>query len=285
MIDEYYSSSDIVLFGMEWFEKYIVIAIWSIISSVIELYLIFKLSIYMVHNMTSNYGYDYKTLSDSYILGFDFLLSRLVVGVEEPPIILDGINAYQNHNKFKKFLKKFFYTIRITLSNTIMKIIIRKIFIQNGLRINIEWISTIVIGFWNAIALYLLFKKVRNILEDMKQIDRVLDRLDLDKKNDDIEIYYRLIANLFVIAEHNVPTLQYLYFELKKRYPLGNTDIMLDSYEDLLKILENKEFKELKKIKNIYDTIIGISNLKNQKATQLSKELTTLLTLKDSKKL
>lgn len=268
LIDMYYSMP-IEMFSSLWFQKWGLVGFWSVIASVIEMYLIFKISIYMVHKLTLQYGYDYKELTDSYILGFDFLLSRLVIGVEEPKVKLDGIDAYKYSNKYKTVAKKLLYKVRITLSNAITKILIRRVFIQNGVRINIEWVSAVVIGIWNAIALFLVYQKIKDILEDMKSIDNFFETSI--EKTHNIEIYLRIVGNLFVISQTNNRTLQYVYFKLKKLYNKNIMELETDSYKKLEALVLQE--KNILVYKNFYFFLLNVANIKNKKLDKLNRLL------------
>ena len=269
IIDTTYESN-LIMFSDLWIEKWIYIGIASVLSSIVEMYLIFRLSIYLVYNLTLQYGYDFDELRDSYVLGYDSLLSRLVIGMDEPKIELDGIKAHKNENKYKKIIKKILYRVRITLTNAISKILIRRVFIQNGIRVQIEWVSAVVIGFWNAIAVYLVYKETKKLLNNMKKIDVFIKNLE-HTTQEDIKIYYQMMGNLFVIAEHNIHALQYLYYEMKKIYPLDTKN--LDSYDFLIASIAKIDTNNVYKYSKFYQFCVYISNIENKKTKVLSKNL------------
>jgi hypothetical protein len=271
IIDIYYTGH-IDWFSSLWFEKWGYILLASILGSMIEIYLVFRISIYMVHYMTLRYGYDFEKLTKSYILGYEFLLSRLVVGVEEPSISIDGIDAYKKQHFLKRFGKKLLYKIRITLSNAISKLLIRRVFIQNGIRVNIEWVSAFVIGFWNAMSVFLIYKKIKELLENMKRVDAyLLDFEKYDKK--EIEIFYRIIGNVFVLSEHNLPIMQYIYFELKEKFPISNYGDDMDEYEHLKPLIDEIKKDDLEKYIEFFDFCVEVSNLKGKKIKKFKEEL------------
>jgi hypothetical protein len=271
LIDMNYSGH-IDWFSSLWFEKWSYILLASILGSIIEIYLVFRISIYLVYSMTKSYGYDIEKLSKSYILGYDFLLSRLVVGVEEPTMSIDGIDAYKRQNIILRFLKKLLFKIRITLSNAVTKLLIRRLFIQNGIRVNVAWVSAFVIGFWNAMSVFLIYKKVKKLLDNMKRVDKYLENLDTYSK-DEIEIFFRIVGNVFVLSGHNLPIMQYLYFELKENYPIENYGDDIDEIEDLKKVLKKVSKSRLLEYQEFYRFCTVISELKGKKIDRFESEV------------
>ncbi|MBF0266590.1 MAG: hypothetical protein HQL46_15110 [Gammaproteobacteria bacterium] len=271
-IDTHYPDTE--FFTPLWFEKIIYIGVTVIIGSIIEMVMVLKISVTIATAMANKYGYDFEQLRENYILGFDFLLSRLVVGVEEPKVPIDTIDAYKNVGKFKPRLIKLLYYLRITISNAISKFIVRRVFIQNGLRMSIEWASAIVIGFWNAVAVYFNYKKIISILEAMTCVDKYIDN-NFKQKDLNFLILYQIIGNVMVSSGRNIPIIQYIYVELKKLD--RNKEIHLkEEFDDvnlLLKNIKNTEPNEIIIYQDFFNFLIQISKLKNKAIITLKSSL------------
>jgi hypothetical protein len=182
--------------------------------------------------------------------------------MREPHVDIFNIDSRKNLSRKKEFFVKILYKLKIVLTNTVVKIILRRVVVSNSFRVYVEYISAVVIGIWHSIIAYIIFSKMINLVQGNRDIKTYFetekDTILSLSKNGKVHLF-QIVGNRIVEKKYNHPNLQFIAFKL---HNLTNCKEIenhaLDDNEAYFKIeeklsSEEKEFtKNFKKLVETY---------------------------------
>lgn len=213
----------------------------------------------------------YETLDFS----FNSVIAKVTLETEENHIEELKANIYRNKNKYLKYLQILFYKVKVVLVNSLIKIVLKKIFLTNGMRLAIDYFSAIIIGIFDALVMYLVIQRMKFIFESMHKVDVFfLEKEKLYRNSSQLfKEVLRVLSNIISDVGKYHPNYKYILNHYKENLCLDFSILdrnKLESFEELkykILLLDEKEKEE------IYSYIDFITRLNKKKSKDLKKFL------------
>ena len=248
------------------FEFYLQYGFYAFLSLVIELILLYLLtlhSIYALLHLIGKYPQEEEDLPSIYRV--DRILIRSALELEEPILEFMGIDPKKRLSKSKMLFAAILYKLKVILSSFIAKKLLKAILPRAGARgIIIPFVGVLIVAFWDAYVINRSIKDAKLRLFGYYFSKYLVDNILLKKISDsefliDIEGALRAIASIMVLSKSNHPNNLLLLVRLSKYLDkeISNLD-SLQAYKEYLEKLDKKEQHYLKVLSTIAAILDGV---------------------------
>jgi len=234
-------------------EFYIYLSLITFFMLVIELGVLYWLSLKAVYSLANILGYENLEIDpgmpDEYQI--EKLLVRTALELPDPNIKYLGIDLQKNISQKEILLLSLLYKAKVILSSIVLKLLLRKVFARFGVRVGFEWVSIPVTAFWDAFVMAKVIKdaKLRLFGYQLSQfiIYQIFTKEFLQNMPYDLRrVSIRAVASIVVLSKHYHPNNLLILVKLSQNLKINdeddydNKDIFLKEYEKLSK--DEKEF-------------------------------------------
>lgn len=145
-----------------WTTHYGILAAAIIVTTLIEFYLLFLISLKAVHEVSNliNMQAREKDYLDG-LFGVKNILARTALEIPDPELRILGIDPFKQLSKKNLFILGLIYKGKIVLSNVIIKLVLTLITGPSVLGIPIAWEAVFVEAFWNAVVIRRVVEEAR----------------------------------------------------------------------------------------------------------------------------
>lgn len=207
----------------------------TLVSIVIELYLLILIAVHAVHRISEliNIHGHRKSLYEGGPFAITPMLARAAMQLPDPMVHILGIDPFEQISKRNLIILGILYKLRITLTNLIAKFILRNLFGMEIHGISVNYIALPVECFWNALFVLEIVKQARlrlfgfslsNHIADDLLDEGLLGRLSTEARKGCL----RAIGNAVVMARNYHP----------------NMIILLLRFQELLNITEEDRYDD-----------------------------------------
>jgi hypothetical protein len=233
-----------------WYIQYGWVAVVTLVSVIIEFYLLFVIALKAVHEvseLTNLRMHDKDFLQDG-PFSITNILSRAALELPDPEMHILGIDPFKLVSKKNLLLLGLLYKCKIVLTNFIARWLLTHTAGKTIFRISINYIALPVECFWNALVIQRVVHEARlrlfgfalcNHLADHILEQGLLDELSPEAKNGCI----RAIGNAVVLAKNYHPNMIVLLLRFQHLLHI-NKDHHYDDWGLFLKTLEKVSLKE-----------------------------------------
>jgi succinate dehydrogenase hydrophobic anchor subunit len=254
----------------EYWWEYGILSLVSLIIELLILYLLTLHSIYALLHLIGEYPKKDNSIPEVYLI--DRVLIRAALELEEPILEFMGIDPQKKLSKSELLLAGFLYKAKVVLTSFVAKKILKVILPRLGARgVVIPFVPVFVVAFWDAYVLNRSIKdaKLRLFGYYFSQylVDEILTKKILAKNPKlDIEGVIRAIASIVVLSKSNHPNNLILLVRLDKYLDKEIEDP--DSLEKYTQYLNNLSPKE----KHYLRVLSTITAVLDKKITKEEKE-------------
>jgi len=227
-------------------EFYIYLSLITVFMLVIELGVLYWLSLKAVYSLANILGYEELEIDPDIPQEYQIekLLVRTALEIPDPNINYLGIDLQKNMSQKKILLLSLLYKAKVILSSIVLKLLFRKLFARFGVRVGLEWISIPVTAFWDAFVMAKVIKdaKLRLFGYQLSQfiIHQILTESFLSKLPYNLRITsIRAVASVVVLSRHYHPNNLLILVRLSQNLKVDHEDDY-DNWELFI-----KEFKFL----------------------------------------
>ena len=222
----------------------------TIISIAIEFYLLFIIAIKAVHEVSEliNIHAHKKDFLQAGPFNVTNILARAALELPDPEMKILGIDPFEQVSKKNLLILGLLYKVRITLTNFILKFLLRKSFGEIIAGISINYIALPVECFWNGMVIYRVVREARlrlfgfalsNHIADNLLHDHLIEQLSPEAKTGCI----RAIGNALVMARNYHPNMIILLLRFQELINV-DTDDRYDDWNLFLETLKKVNDKE-----------------------------------------
>ena len=266
-VDIYYSKSSLIT-------HYGYLGIVTLVSIIVEFYLLFLIAIQVVHRVGEiiNIHASESELMNNQIFGVKNILARTALEINDPDLLILGIDPFKSINKRNLLIIGIFYKAKITLSNFVLTLILKNTIGVSIFGISILYEAIFVEIFWNCFIIIRIVKEARfrlfgfalaNQIAQKIIHQHIVDGLSLEAK----EGCMRSIGNTIVMTKNYHPNMIILFLRFQELLKITETK-NYDSFELFLETLNKVSSNErlyLLKLFTIAASFDGdISKLENQ---------------------
>jgi len=235
-----------VIFEMYFKESYIpshyylLLALITLLLLIVEIGMLYWLSIRSVHTLALLTGYEGET--DSHLpLEYDVknMMVRSAMELEDPVVEYLGIDPLKYTSKKWLIVKALLYKAKIALTSIIIRFALRKIAIRYGMRIEFVWVAIPVTAIWDAIVMYRVIQDAKlrlfgyylsHYIAEEIITDKILQAYSPSVKEGAI----RAISTVMILSKNYHPNNIILLIRLNKNLAIKEKK----SYDDLELFLE-----------------------------------------------
>ena len=228
-VDIYYTNESFL-------KHYGYLGVVTLASIIIEFYLLFLIAMQVVHRVGEiiNIHATQSELLNNQIFGVKNILARTALEISDPDLLILGIDPFKRINKRNLLIIGLFYKAKITLTNFVLKWILKNSTGDTVFGISILYEAIIVEIFWNCLVIIRVVKEARFRLFGfalaneiaVKLIQQhIVESLSAEAK----EGCMRAIGNTIVMTKNYHPNMIILFLR----------------FQDLLKITEAKNYDSL----------------------------------------
>lgn len=156
---------------VEFMIKWLVILFTIALFSAIEFYLLYKITFIYFVKMRKLYKIKDDDFHETLTFSFYEVMAKIALEIEEGRIHELEADIFRNKNKYFKYFQILLYKIKVFLVNTLIKVILKKLFISNGMRLTIDYMSAIVIGLFDIFIMYLVVRRMKYIFSSIAKIN------------------------------------------------------------------------------------------------------------------
>ncbi len=227
--------------SLETKEFYIYLSLITISMLIIELGVLYWLSLKAVYTLANILGYEELELDFSVPKEYQIekLLVRTALEIPDPNIKYLGIDLQKNISQKKIIFLGLLYKAKVILSSVVLKLLLRKVLGRFGVRVGFEWISIPVTAFWDAFVIAKVIKdaKLRLFGYQLSQFiiheiltERFLSTMDFQLRI----ISLRAVASVVVLSKHYHPNNLLILVKLSQNLKVDEKDDY-DNWEIFLK--------------------------------------------------
>jgi len=234
-------------------EFYIYLSLITIFMLVIELGVLYWLSLKAVYTLANILGYEKIDFDPGVPTEYQVekLLVRTALEIPDPNIKYLGIDLQKNISQKKILLFSLLYKAKVILSSVLLKLLFRRIFARFGVRVGFEWVSIPVTAFWDAFVMAKVIKdaKLRLFGYQLSQfiIHQIFTKEFLSTMSYELRLVsIRAVASVVVLSKHYHPNNLLILVKLGENLKVDeeddydNREIFFKEYEKLNG--EEKEF-------------------------------------------
>jgi len=222
----------------------------TVMSVVLEFYLLFVISIKTVHEVSEliNIHAHKKDFLQSGPFNVINILARAALQLPDPEMKILGIDPFEQVSKKNLLILGLLYKVRIFLTNFIAKFLLRTGFGKTIAGISINYVALPVECFWNGMIIYRVVREARlrlfgfalsNYIADHLLQDRSLDQLSPDARTGCL----RAIGNAVVMARNYHPNMIILLLRFQDLLGVTNDD-QYDDWDLFLETLKRVNQRE-----------------------------------------
>jgi hypothetical protein len=222
----------------------------TIISILVEFYLLFIIAVKAVHEVSEliNIHAHKKDLLQTGPFNVTNILARAALELPDPEMKILGIDPFEQVSKKNLLILGLLYKVRITLTNFILKFLLRKSLGEIIASISINYIALPVECFWNGMVIYRVVREARlrlfgfalsNHIADNLLHDHLVRQLSPEAKTGCI----RAIGNALVMARNYHPNMIILLLRFQDLLNV-DTDDRYDDWNLFLATLKKVNDKE-----------------------------------------
>lgn len=241
--DIYFENSDPWLhYGM--------LAINTILATIIEFYILFVVALRTVNSIAdlTNTKYTNEQFTEDGPFNIINILARAAMEIPDPPIKVLDIDPFKEISKSRMVIAGFIYKLKIFLSNILMRVILQRLAGKSSVRYLKPWVSLPITGIWNAFILYKVSREARlrifgsllasDISKNMIN-DTLLTRLSPVARVGCL----RAIANAVVLTQNYHPNMIILLMRFKELLGIEEPD-NFDDWQLFLETLDKVNDEE-----------------------------------------
>lgn len=160
------------------FQFPLVSTIFGIPLVFLEIYALTILNVHCVHHIAAATGFINKNDKVS-----DEKQAKLLgISTEEKDksILNYGIDPHQGMSKYQIFVITALFSLKATLSNVLVKIVIRRVLGRYAVREVLDMMGIPVFAFWNAIATRSVLREARVVIMGQNLLDNILQKIKTD---------------------------------------------------------------------------------------------------------
>ena len=272
----------LVLFEVAYYDKlslyqfYLQYSIYGFISLVIELILLYLLTLHSIYALLHLIG-KYPQVEDDLpeVYRVDRILIRSALELEEPILEFMGLDPKKKLSKSKMFFAALLYKLKVILSSFLAKKLLKAIIPRAGARsIIVPFVGVLIVAFWDAFVISRSIKDAKLRLFGYYFSKYLIEKVLLKKISDnrfliDIEGAIRAIASIMVLSKSNHPNNLLLLVRLSKYINQDITQIdSIDAYKEYLNKLNKKEQHYLKVLSTIAAILDGVVTKEEKEGLQ-----------------
>jgi hypothetical protein len=235
----------------------------TIISIAVEFYLLFIIAIKAVHEVSEliNIHAHKKDFLQSGPFNVTNILARAALQLPDPEMKILGIDPFEQVSKKNLLILGLLYKVRITLTNFILKFLLRKSFGETIGGISINYIALPVECFWNGMVIYRVVREARlrlfgfalsNYIADNLLHDHLIEQLSPEAKTGCV----RAIGNALVMARNYHPNMIILLLRFQDLLNVDNDD-RYDDWDLFLETFKKVNDKERNFLLNLFTIAIS----------------------------
>lgn len=149
---------DIAMWGAPWYVRYPVVLMVTAAALGVELIILFCISLLCVHWVSHTLQIrDLPTsVEEGHIFDVDRILARAALEIDDPPLVLLGIDPFTQISKWNLLVLGLLYKLKIVITNVVLKLLLSLLFGGGPLMgpIPIAVVAYPVEIFWNCIVIY-----------------------------------------------------------------------------------------------------------------------------------
>ncbi len=192
----------------------------TVFLTVIEFVVLFWISIRTVFLISRITGHN--RLEDDNLLLKAFipnLLARAALEIPDPVMHILGIDPLARVSKKKLLLIGIMYKLKVTISNVLAKLFLRRVVGKSILRISVAYISVLITGLWNALVLFKVARDARLRLFGNLIAKHIVEKIFTPEKLERLSPRARIgcmqaVGNSVVIAQRYHPNMVILLMRL-----------------------------------------------------------------------
>ncbi len=222
----------------------------TLISVIIEFYLLFLIALHTVHLVSEliNIHSHKKDFLKSGPFNITNILARTALELPDPELLILGIDPFEKVSKRNLLILGLLYKLKITLTNFIAKFVLGTAIGKVIAGISIKYIALPVECFWNGMVIHRVVNEARlrlfgfalsNHIADNVLDDHLLDQLSPEAKIGCI----RAIGNAVVMAQNYHPNMIVLLLRFQHLLHV-NQDHQYDDWNLFLETLKKVSEKE-----------------------------------------
>jgi hypothetical protein len=233
-------------------EYWIWVGAVTLVSVIIELYLLFVIALKTVHRVSEliNMQANTKDFLRSGPFSIISILSRTALELPDPELVILGIDPFEKVSKKNLLILSMLYKLKIILTNLVGKFLLKSIFGKTIAGISINYIALPVECFWNGMVLHRVVREARlrmfgfalcNHIADQVIHDKLLSQLSTDTKIGCL----RAIGNAVVLGKQYHPNMILLMMRFEhllhiyKEHKFDDWSLFLDT---LAKVSEKERY-------------------------------------------
>jgi hypothetical protein len=235
----------------------------TVISVVIEFYLLFIVAIKSVHEVSEliNIHAHKKDFLHAGPFNVTNILARAALELPDPEMKILGIDPFEQISKRNLLILGLLYKLRIFLTNFILKFLLRKGFGGIIAGISINYIALPVECFWNGMVIYRVVREARlrlfgfalsNYIADNLLHDHLIGQLSPEAKTGCV----RAIGNALVMARNYHPNMIILLLRFQGLLDV-NKDDRYDDWALFLDTLKKVNDKERNFLLNLFTIAVS----------------------------
>lgn len=214
----------------------------TVILTVIEFAVLFWVSIrtvFMISRITGhNRLEDDNRLLETFIPN---LLARAALEIPDPVMHILGIDPLARVSKKKLLLLGIMYKLKVTISNVLAKLFLRRVVGKSILRVSVAYISVLITGLWNALILFKVARDARLRLFGNLIAKHIVEKIFTPEKLERLSSTARrgcmqAVGNSVVIAQRYHPNMVILLLRLSSYLNIAE-GIDFDKWEAFLETL------------------------------------------------
>jgi hypothetical protein len=233
-----------------WYFHYAWTAGVTLISVIIEFYLLFLIALHTVHQVSEliNIHSHKKDFLKSGPFNITNILARTALELPDPELLILGIDPFEKVSKRNLLILGLLYKLKITLTNFIAKFVLGTTIGKVIAGISIKYIALPVECFWNGMVIHRVVNEARlrlfgfalsNHIADNVLHDHLLEQLSPDAKIGCL----RAIGNAVVMAQNYHPNMIVLLLRFQHLLHM-NQDHQYDDWNLFLDTLKRVSEKE-----------------------------------------
>ena len=248
-------------------DYYIILSVIIIISTTIELIILYGFILYSTYTISLLLGYD--DFKEKNIAGISLkdVLINLSLELDEPIFTYMDIDPLKYKPKALILLSSIIYKLKIVLSSFILKLIIKKVMTRIGIKVYLDFINVVVNAIWDMVTTYLVIKNIKYRIFAYYigeyTFEKILNRNYLNIYSNELkEALFRIISIL--VVNSNYKSFNNTLFLAKFKNQVGSIED-LESMDRFMQIFNHLSKKEKHIVKTISALQIAIDAEINKK--------------------
>jgi len=217
---------------------YLFLSLITLVFLLIEVALLYYFSLKAVHKLLSLLRHQPDTtLPPQYDI--KNIMVRAALEIEEPVIEYLGIDPQKYTSKTWLILRTLLYKAKIALTGLVLKVLLKKVAMRYGMRMNFIWVAIPVTAVWDAIVMYRVIGDAKVRLYGSWLATHLITQWEEDSIFDNAlpktkEAYLRAISVMIIVSKNYYPNSIILLLNLNQRFGIEE----VESCDELSILLE-----------------------------------------------